>query len=85
VGGTAIAIWPSDDLETSALANFVLPVAGSGDAALRPSPTARRSSLFAYHFAVSKGATMLGFDDANRMEVNFRQIFGSHIPPTTRG
>jgi hypothetical protein len=35
--------------------------------------------LFAYHFASSKGLTMLGFDDSNRMEVNFRQIFGSEI------
>ena len=80
VGGTAIAICASDDSETSALANFVLPVVGSGDEALSPIAYCTPLELFTYHFAISKGATMLGFDDANRMEVNFRQIFGSHIP-----
>jgi hypothetical protein len=35
--------------------------------------------LFAYYFASSKGLTMLGFDDSSRMEVNFRQIFGSQL------
>jgi hypothetical protein len=33
--------------------------------------------LFAYHFASSKGLTMLGFDDEHRRQVNFRQIFGA--------
>ena len=80
VGGTAIAICASDDSETSTLADHTLPVAGSSDEAVSPIAYCAPLELFAYHFAVNKGATMLGFDDANRMEVNFRQIFGSHIP-----
>jgi glucosamine 6-phosphate synthetase-like amidotransferase/phosphosugar isomerase protein len=35
--------------------------------------------LFAYHFASTKGLTMLGFDDERRKEINFRQIFGSRL------
>ncbi|TMD90897.1 MAG: SIS domain-containing protein [Chloroflexi bacterium] len=84
VGGTAIAICASDDSETSTLADHVLPVAGSSDEAVSPIAYCAPLELFAYHFAVNKGATMLGFDDANRMEVNFRQIFGSHIPAENR-
>jgi len=80
VGGTAIAICTADDSETAALADYVLRVVGAKDEALSPIAYCTPLELFAYYFAINKGATMLGFDDPNRMEVNFRQIFGSHIP-----
>ena len=32
--------------------------------------------LLAYHYASTRGLTMLGFDDEKRKALNFRQIFG---------
>lgn len=61
------------------MADYVLPVPGSIDEALTPIAYCVPLELFAYYFASSKDLTMLGFDDSNRMEVNFRQIFGSQI------
>ncbi|HKF75466.1 MAG TPA: SIS domain-containing protein [Candidatus Dormibacteraeota bacterium] len=80
VGGTAVAICAEDDAETRALADHVLPVPRSDAEELSPITCCVPLQLFAYHHAVDKGRTMLGFDDRRRMEVNFRQIFGSQIP-----
>jgi glutamine---fructose-6-phosphate transaminase (isomerizing) len=77
--GTAVAICSPDDVETLRLADYVFPVPGSLDEALTPIAYCVPLELFAYHFASSKGLTMLGFDDSSRMEVNFRQIFGSEM------
>jgi glucosamine--fructose-6-phosphate aminotransferase (isomerizing) len=77
--GIAIAICPPDDEETTRLADYVFPVPGTLDEALTPIAYSVPLELFAYYFASSKGLTMLGFDDSSRMEVNFRQIFGSQI------
>lgn len=79
VGGKAAVICAPDDAETAALADVVLPVAGVADELLSPIAYCVPLELFAYHFASSKGMTMLGFNDPNRMQVNFRQIFGSQI------
>jgi glucosamine--fructose-6-phosphate aminotransferase (isomerizing) len=78
--GTAVAICSPDDVETLRLADYVFPVSGSMDEALTPISYCVPLELFAYHFASCKGLTMLGFDDSSRMEVNFRQIFGSEMP-----
>ena len=32
--------------------------------------------LLAYHYASSRGLTMLGFDDESRRSLNYHQIFG---------
>jgi glucosamine--fructose-6-phosphate aminotransferase (isomerizing) len=85
VGGTAIVVCASADSETAAMADYVLPVPGLGDEALSPIACCVPLELFAYHYATSQGATMLGFDDPKRMEVNFRQIFGSQMPPESGG
>lgn len=85
VGGTAIAVCEPADSETTALAEHILPVPRLGDEALSPLACCVPLELLAYQYAISKGTTMLGFDDPNRMEVNFRQIFGSQIPATSRG
>jgi len=77
--GLAIAICSPDDVDTLRLADYIFPVPGSLDEALTPISYCVPLELFAYHFASSKGLTMLGFDDSSRMEVNFRQIFGSEI------
>jgi glucosamine--fructose-6-phosphate aminotransferase (isomerizing) len=77
--GTAIAICSPDDSETRRMADVVFPVSGSQNEMLTPLSYCIPLELFAYHFASSKGLTMLGFDDSTRMEVNFRQIFGSEI------
>ena len=77
--GTAVAICSPDDSETVRLADYVFPVPASQDEVLTPISYCVPLELFAYYFASSKGLTMLGFDDSSRMEVNFRQIFGSEI------
>ncbi len=80
VGGTAVAICDAGDEETRDLADTVLPAAGISDELLSPIVTAVPLELVALAFAQRLGRTMLGFDDANRREVNFRQIFGGAIP-----
>ena len=80
VGGTAVAICDPGDEETRDLADTVLPAAGISDELLSPIVTAVPLELVALAFAQRLGRTMLGFDDANRREVNFRQIFGGAIP-----
>jgi len=80
VGGTAIAVCEPTDTDTTALVEHVLPVPGLGDEGLSPLACCVPLELLAYHYATDKGTTMLGFDDPKRMEVNFRQIFGSRMP-----
>lgn len=80
VGGAAVAVCDAGDAETAALADVVLPVTGGQDELLSPLLYAAPAELLAYHFAVRNGRVMLGFDDARRKEVNFRQIFDSAIP-----
>lgn len=80
VGGTAIAVCNEDDTETAALADTVLPVSGGPDEMLSPILYCAPAELLAYHFAVKEQKVMLGFNDQNRKEVNFRQIFESSIP-----
>jgi glucosamine 6-phosphate synthetase-like amidotransferase/phosphosugar isomerase protein len=78
VGGTSAVVCHAGDAETAAMADAVLPI-GEVPEELSPLAYCIPLELLAYHFATSKGAVMLGFDDARRMEVNFRQIFGSRI------
>lgn len=80
VGGTAVAICDPADDETAALADVVLPATATADELLSPIVTAVPLELVALAFAQRLGRTMLGFDDLNRREVNFRQIFDSAIP-----
>jgi glutamine---fructose-6-phosphate transaminase (isomerizing) len=80
VGGTAVAVCAEDDEETASLADITIPVVGHVDELLSPLVYCAAPELIAYHFAVRAGKVMLGFDDANRKEVNFRQIFRSDIP-----
>jgi len=79
VGGKSVVICAPEDAETAALADVVLPVPAA-DELLSPISYCIPLELFAYYYASTKGLTMLGFNDANRMQVNFRQIFGSDIP-----
>jgi glucosamine 6-phosphate synthetase-like amidotransferase/phosphosugar isomerase protein len=61
------------------VADRVLSVPGDPPEELSPVTYAIPLELFAYHFASTRGLTMLGFDDEHRREVNFRQIFGSRV------
>lgn len=85
VGGTAVAVCRDDDEPTAELADVVLPVVGQVSELLSPLVYCAATELVAYHFAVRNGKTMLGFDDEHRKEVNFRQIFRSHIPDRLLG
>jgi hypothetical protein len=81
--GQGIAICAADDVETSELADAVLPVQLPGDELLSPLVTPLPLELVALAFAQRLGRTMLGFDDDRRRAVNFRQIFGSTDPLET--
>lgn len=74
MGATTIAVCPPRT-EAAAAADVVLPVAGDPPEELSPFAYCVPLELLAYHFASSKGLTMLGFDDEHRRQVNFRQIF----------
>jgi glucosamine--fructose-6-phosphate aminotransferase (isomerizing) len=76
IGATAVAVCPPD-APAAAAADHVLPVAGEAPEELSPLTYCIPLELFAYHFASSKGLTMLGFDDERRKALNFRQIFGA--------
>ena len=76
IGATAVAVCPPDS-PAAAAADLVLPVAGDAPEVLSPLTYCIPLELFAYHFASSKGLTMLGFDDERRKALNFRQIFGA--------
>ncbi len=78
--GTAVAVCSADDSKTAELADLVLPVVGDVDEELSPLVYLAAGELVALHFASENNKVMLGFDDDWRKEVNFRQIFGSHIP-----
>jgi glucosamine 6-phosphate synthetase-like amidotransferase/phosphosugar isomerase protein len=54
----------------------VLPVAGDPPEELSPISYCVPLELLAYHYASTRGLTMLGFDDEKRKALNFRQIFG---------
>ena len=75
VGATPVAVCPPGS-PAAAVADLVLPVAGAAPEELSPLTYCVPLELLAYHFASSKGLTMLGFDDDRRRAVNFRQIFG---------
>src|SRR5262245_52258406 len=68
VGGTAVAVCPAG-AAVAAAADRVLPVAGDPPEYLSPLTYAVPLELFAYHFASTRGLTMLGFDDEHRREV----------------
>ena len=85
VGGTAVAICDPQDDATSKLADVILPAMTTTDELLSPIVTAVPLELLALACAQRLGRTMLGFDDLNRREVNFRQIFASTIPGVASG
>lgn len=79
MGSYAIVVCEDDDRETQALADLSVPVFGHSDEILSPLLYCIPAELFAFHFASQRNLTMLGFDDAERKRVNFRQIFESSI------
>lgn len=75
IGATAVAVCPPDS-PAAAAADVVLPVAGDPPEELSPISYCVPLELLAYHYASTRGLTMLGFDDEKRKALNFRQIFG---------
>lgn len=75
IGATAVAVCPPGTPAAGA-AEVVLPVAGETPEELSPLTYCVPLELLAYHYASTRGLTMLGFDDERRRALNFRQIFG---------
>jgi glucosamine--fructose-6-phosphate aminotransferase (isomerizing) len=81
MGGQSAVICSEKDEKTKSLADIVWAVPDTlpGDECLTPLLYQIPLQIFSYSYAQAVGAVMLGFDDKTRMEVNFRQIFGSSI------
>jgi glucosamine--fructose-6-phosphate aminotransferase (isomerizing) len=75
IGARAVAVCPSDAPAATA-ADLVLPIAGDASEELSPLTYCIPLELLAFHYASTRGLTMLGFDDESRKALNFRQIFG---------
>jgi len=71
VGASTVAV-----AETEPDADVVLPVAPGTPEELTPLTYCIPIELLAYHYASTRGLTMLGFDDADRRALNYHQIFG---------
>lgn len=79
MGSTCIAICNADDKATQEKADIVVPVFGDVNEILSPILYCVPAEIFAFHHAVHHNLAMLGFDDPKVKEVNWRQIFDSHI------
>jgi glucosamine--fructose-6-phosphate aminotransferase (isomerizing) len=79
MGSTCVAICDPDDAETIKEADVAIRVFGKFEEVLSPLLYCVPAELFAFHFAVAHNVTMLGFDNPKIKEVNWRQIFGSHV------
>lgn len=81
VGGGAVVIAAETDDKARHLADVFVPMPSTtvAEEALTPLTYGIPMQVIATHYALATGSTMLGFDDPNRMEVNFRQIFGSQL------
>jgi glucosamine--fructose-6-phosphate aminotransferase (isomerizing) len=75
IGARAVAVCPADAPAAGA-ADLVLPVAAGTPEELSPLTYCIPLELLAFHYASTRGLTMLGFDDDRRKALNFRQIFG---------
>jgi len=74
-----IVICNADDHITQNEADVVAPVYGNVDEILSPILYCVPAEIFAFVSAVHHNLAMLGFDDPKVKEVNWRQIFDSHI------
>lgn len=81
MGGIAAVVCADSDQETADMAEVVLKVPDTLPSEEWVTPLLYQIPLqvFSYAFAQATGSTMLGFDDRERMRVNFRQIFGSSL------
>ncbi len=81
MGGRAVALCSREDSKTASLADVVLPMPPTRDVDEWMTPLLYQIPLqiFSYAYARQIGSVMLGFDNPQRMQVNFRQIFGSKL------
>jgi len=79
MGSTCVAVCHPEDTETQSLADVIVPVFGNSDEILSPLSYCIPGELYAFFLATLNNVTMLGFDNPQIKEVNFRQIFGSKI------
>ncbi len=75
VGAATVAVCPAG-APAAAAADVVLPVAAGTPEELTPLTYCVPLELLAYHYASTRGLTMLGFDDDDRRALNYHQIFG---------
>lgn len=81
VGGTSLILGAQDDREAQAAGTYFvgLPTTSPDEEMLTPLIYGVPLQVLSMLYAKRAGATMLGFDDPVRMQVNFRQIFGSQL------
>jgi glucosamine 6-phosphate synthetase-like amidotransferase/phosphosugar isomerase protein len=74
-----IAIAAEDDEEARAASDVFFGMPAGLDETLTPFVYKLPFEYLACYMADARGAAFLGFDDPNRLEVNFRQIFRSQL------
>lgn len=81
VGGTSLIIGAQDDSEARDAGTYFIgvPTTAPKEEVLTPLIYGVPLQVLSMLYAKRAGATMLGFDDPVRMQVNFRQIFGSQL------
>ncbi len=79
VGAKTIAICDHADVETARHADAAVKIFGGGEEVLSPLLYCIPGELFAYSFAATKDLPALGIDNPNIRQVNFQQIFSSHM------
>lgn len=77
MGSRVIAIAEQGDTEAAARADVVIPMPDGVVEELSPFVYKLPFEYLSCHVAHNRGVAFLGFDDAKRQQVNFRQIFDS--------
>ena len=79
VGARVIVVAEEGDVEATALSDVIFEIPKGLDESLTPFVYKLPFEYFTCYLADSRGRAFLGFDDLNRQQVNFRQIFNSQL------
>lgn len=79
MGARVIAVAEEGDAEVAAISDVMFPVPTGLDEDLTPFVYKLPFEYLSCYLADHRGAAFLGFDDAKRQQVNFRQIFDSQL------
>ena len=85
MGARVIAVAEQGDAKAAAASDVIFEVPKGLDESLTPFVYALPFEYLACYMADARGRAFLGFDDPNRQQVNFRQIFNSQLQANRSG